>query len=248
MTNLQDYSGDDEIITSHEMQVIIDSKPKAAGFKTNINTLDKVIDLFEEGQLIALSGPRKNGKTLLAQTFTDSFSKEQVGTLWFSYELTTSQFLESFPKVPFFYMPKTLKRNSMDWLRERIQESILKFNIKVVIIDHLHYLFDMGGNNSPSIEIGRIIRVLKGMCVDYKIVIFLLCHLEKWDHKKGEPSDTNIRDSSFIAQESDTGLILWRDPKHDGIAYLKVCYCRKTGVMDKKIKLCKVNGLLKESI
>lgn len=117
----------------------------------------------------------------------------------------------------------------------------------MIFIDHLHFLFDLTHTRNTSIEIGQVIRSLKTMAIDLNITIFLLCHMAKLDPYQ-EPSDDNIRDSSFVAQESDAGLLIWRDVKTEHEAWVKVCYHRRTGVLEKKIKYLKIDGLLKEAI
>ncbi len=104
----------------------------------------------------------------------------------------------------------------------------------------------MARSKHASIEIGQIIRWLKTLAIELNLVIFLICHLQKIRFDV-EPDDTNIRDSSFVSQESDVGLILWRVRNSEDHAWLKVCYSRRTGVIDKKIKLVKVSGLLGEA-
>jgi len=61
-----------------------------------------------------------------------------------------------------------------------------------------------------------------------------------------EPSDEDIRDSSLIGGESDTILIIWRVPNTDTEAVLKLRYARRSGARDKKIKLIKVDGVLRQ--
>ena len=61
-----------------------------------------------------------------------------------------------------------------------------------------------------------------------------------------DPDDSDVRDSSLVSSESDTGLIIWRIGKTDNQAWLKVAYSRRTGAFDRKIKIAKVNGLLRE--
>ena len=86
--SLKDYQGDDQIITSYDLQDIIKQEPPLKVFNSKIPSLDKAIDGFEPGELIAVSGPRKSGKTLLAQSLTKNFIDQDVRSLWFSYELT----------------------------------------------------------------------------------------------------------------------------------------------------------------
>lgn len=167
--------------------------------------------------------------------------------LWFSYELASREFINRFPgELPMFVMPSKLKANSLDWLRERVLEGLVKFGTRFVFIDHLHYLFDLARMRNTSIEIGQVIRTLKTLAIELNLTIFLMCHMAKLSPYE-EPSDDGIRDSSFISQESDAGIMIWRDVKTDNEAWLKVCFHRRTGVLEKKIRLAKVNGLLQEA-
>lgn len=243
--SLKDYQGEDQIITSYDLQDIIKQEPPPKVFHSKIPSLDKSIEGFEPGELIVISGPRKSGKTLLAQSLTKNFIDQDIKSLWFSYELTPRQFLDRFHDVPFFVLPQKLKAYALDWLQDRIIEALTKYGIGVVFVDHLHFLFDIARTRNVSIEIGQIIRWLKSLAIELNLVIFIMCHLQKISVDV-DPDDSNIRDSSFVSQESDTGLILWRVSKSENHAWLKVCYSRRTGVIDKKIPLIKVNGLLRE--
>lgn len=247
VTELAEYQGEDQIVTSYDMKAIITKQPKVIPVMSKLPLLDKHTGGFAPGELIAISGPRKAGKTLFAQTLTINFAKQDVMSLWFSYELSSREFINRFPgELPVFVMPQKLKANSLDWLKQRIVEALVKYGIKAVFIDHLHYLFDLARMRNTSIEIGQVIRTLKLMCIELNIVIFLMCHMAKLDPYQ-EPSDDNIRDSSFVSQESDAGIMIWRDVKTDNEAWLKVCFHRRTGVLEKKIKYVKVGGLLQEA-
>lgn len=244
--SLKDYHGDDEIITSLELQDLIKKQVPIEPIYSKLPTVDKLLDGFEPGEVIAISGPTKGGKTLLGQTLTVNFEEQDIRSLWFSYELTPRQFVSRFDEIPFFLIPKSLKPYALDWMQERILEATHKHGIRVVFIDHLHFLFDIARSKNTSLEIGQIMRWLKTVAIELNVIIFLLCHFQKI-RPDDEPDHSNIRDSSFVSQESDTGLVLWRATKSENHAYLKVCYSRRTGTLEKKIKIVKVNGLLRET-
>ena len=243
--SLKDYRGKDRIITSFDLQDIIKQAPPVKLFYSKLPTLDHAINGFEPGEVIVVSGPTKGGKTLLGQTLTVNLEKQDVRSLWFSYELTPRQFLNRFGEIPFFLIPKELKPYALDWMQERIAEALIKHGIQAVFIDHLHFLFDMARSRNPSLEIGQIIRWLKTIAIELNLVIFLLCHFQKI-RPDSEPDHSNIRDSSFVSQESDTGLVLWRVKDSENHAWLKVCYSRRTGTLEKKVRIVKIDGLLRE--
>ena len=245
--NLKEYSGEDQVISSHEMSLNLKESPESIiRVKSFIPSLDTAVEDFRDGELIVISGPTKMGKTLLAQTLTANFAKQQHSCLWFSYEVPARQFLSQFPEMPLIYLPQRLKAHAMNWIEERIQESFLKYHTRVIFLDHLHYLFDLARSRNPSIEIGQVIRRLKTLAVQGGFIIFLLCHTTK-GKSENDLSYESIRDSSFISQESDSVLMIKRTPVNgENTARLRVEFHRRTGVLEKVIDLIKVDGLLKE--
>ncbi len=254
---LQGYEGEDHIITSEEAWEDLEEerKKETTKFFSKISTLDKFLDGFREGDLVVISAPTKMGKTTLAQSFTLSFSEQDASCLWFSYELTTREFLEKFGEpIPYFTLPKSLKGNSLDWIEERIIESISKYGTKIVFIDHLHFLLDMSNlamRGNASLIIGDIMRKLKGIALKWNLCIVLIAHTTKISFDK-EPELSDIRDSSFISQEADTTLMIWRlKEKETGFygdrACLSLVANRRTGKVGKIILQLKNNRFYEET-
>ena len=247
---IQEYDGEDKIVSSFQMQELVDKeKGNQIGFCSAIPSLDKLLDGFQGGELVTISGKTGAGKTLFAQTLTSYFAKQRVQTLWFSYEMTALQFFSRFPKLPLFYLPLSLKERALHWIESKILEARVKEGVKAVFIDHLHFLIDLAVTQNPSLQIGQIVRKLKKMALQHNIVIFLLCHIEKI--KSDIPTIDDIRDSAFIPAESDIVLIVWRieDNENKDIinqSGISVEKSRRTGAWKKKIKLIKQNGLLYE--
>lgn len=250
------YDGQDKVISASEMRQELKDRPKnRVHFYARMPGLDRLLDGFQGGELIALSGPTKNGKTLLAQTLTVRFAEQGISSLWVSFEVPWSQFIEQMPQTCEFYLPKVLTPHNPGWLDERIQEAKLKYNTRAVFIDHLHFLIDLAkGSRNLSVDIGAIVRQLKRCAVRHNIVIFLLCHATKALSPTGEMRELqafDIRDSSFVPQESDSTWIIQRKMdketnEFNNKAMLKVCNHRRTGVMEKRITLVKVGLLFEE--
>ena len=178
--DLREYNGPDQVISSYELEAkLTEQRDSVLNVKSGIPSLDRYIDGFRDGELYAISGPTKNGKTLLAQTLTANFSSQSVFPLWFTFEVPARQFLSQFDELPYFYMPQKLKANALDWVQERALESLAKHRTRVIFIDHLHYLFDIARARNTSLEIGSIIRTLKTLAVNHGFCIFLLCHTTK---------------------------------------------------------------------
>jgi hypothetical protein len=215
---------------------------------SGIQGIDDACNGFQDGEVIVISGPTKNGKTLLAQTMTTNFAKKHTYSTWFSFEVPAKQFLDQFPVLPLIHMPLKLKPKDIGWFKDRVLESFQKYNTRIVFIDHLHYLVDLVKRNNISIEIGAIIRDLKTFAVANNFVIFLLCHTIKPNADR-EMSYGDIRDSSFISQESDCCLMVKRMPKVAiNAARVSIEYHRRTGVMERTVNVEKIGGLLYEQI
>lgn len=244
--NLAEYDGEDRVISAHEMSLTFQEKDQfTINVKSGIPSLDAYCQGFREGELITISGKTKNGKTLLMQSLSQNFSRLHQMPLWFSYEVPARQFLSQFSEVPFLYMPSKLKAHAMDWIEERIMESFAKYNTRIICIDHLHYLFDIQRSRNPSLDIGAIIRRLKGIAVQNEFIIFLLCHTSK--AKDENESYESIRDSSFVAQESDCVIMVKRTPDEgESYARARVEFHRRTGVMEKVVFLRKHGSYLVE--
>lgn len=236
---LSQYNGEDKVISSHEAEQLFKEDKKASAINTNLKELDELIGGFREGQLIVLSAPTGNGKTVFAQTLTLNFLEQGVKSLWFSYEVGFNEFVEKYSELkelPLFYLPRVLRQNSMEWLEMKIIEGLAKYNTKVVFIDHLHYLLEMekmAQTKNLSLLIGMMMRDLKKIALKYKVIIFLISHMRKANYDNGKlPEVDDLRDSSFVGQESDCVIFLKRKKEGDeytNLTTLKVAKNRRTG-------------------
>ena len=251
---LYEYKGDDEVVSFENMKKIVaDRGTPDIQIKSMIPTLDRTLGDFVGGELVVVSGLTGEGKSLFCQTLTNNFSKQDIGSLWFTYEMPPQYFLKRFEgNMPLSYLPKELTSNKTDWLEERVLEAKLKFNVKAVFVDHLHFLVDLAKIGNSSLEIGSIVRNIKKVALRQNIIIFLIAHTKKIQSDK-ELSLGDVRDSSFIEQEADSVLYVWRkedetidDELVNDRSVLKIAKNRKLGTKNTKIELKYVNGNLME--
>lgn len=206
-------------------------------------TLDTLTEGWYSGQLNVISGITGQGKTTLAQTYTFALMEQGAYPLWFSYEVPLDDFMRTFPgnRGEFFCLPAKLKDNSLQWIEERLIEAKLKYNTKAMFIDHLHYLVSMNPKSNMSGIIGETVRGLKQMAIEHGIVIFLISHMMKTKPDE-EPGLGHVRDSSFIEQEADTVVYVWRHKPDKNITVLKIAKNRKRGIIDNRIPLVLQEG------
>ena len=116
------------------------------------------------------------------------------------------------------YIPQVIGINkvNLEWVEERILESVLKFGTKVVLIDHLHFVIDISQEDRRfDLTITNTVAKLKKIAQTYKVLILLICHLKKTKIEE-EPTIFDLRDSSSIAQLADKVLIVWREATKNG--------------------------------
>ena len=242
---LCEYDGEDKVVPSTELRKSLEqSRQKVVGLQSSIPSLDRLIHSFDGGELTVLSGITGNGKTLFAQTLTKNFSDQKKNSLWFSYEVMPLNFLRSFgTSLPNFYMPQILKENNLIWLEKRVHEAKIKYSIEAVFVDHLHFLISMTSRNNMSLEIGNLMRGMKKIALKHNICFFLIAHTKK-TNPDYELDLGDTRDSSFIEQEADNVFYLWRKPKTENEATLKIAKNRRMGVFGKKVHLIKSENFL----
>lgn len=210
---LRSYIGEDRVISSKEIPQILNDLPSR--MKTGQYDFDSLSGGFGEENLVVISGPTGQGKTLLAQNITSWLAQEGHRSLWFSYELSLAELLQrfnSFENKPEFYIPKNNTSNSMMWIERKIVESMAKYQTKFVFIDHTYYLLDKGHKkDNLAFEIGVIVRELKLIARKYGIVIFLMHHTNKVEALEA-PTITDLRDSALVGNEADYVIMVWRKP------------------------------------
>jgi len=137
--------------------------------------------------------------------------------LWFPFEEGAEELIQKFldrgEDAPLFYTPRTMKQNQLKWLEDKIVESIAKYGTRIVFIDHLHFIVPFT-TNRQDLAIGNVMRLLKQIATKWNIVIFLMAHLKKVKSDT-QPSIDDLRDASWIGQESDTVMIIWRQTKRN---------------------------------
>ena len=190
---------------------------------TFIKELDEMLrGGLHPGEVFILSAPTKQGKTTLLQTISFNQSKNGFPVLWFSFEMSWQELTRTFYEidtqektkeitpVPICY-PANHKDLSLEWLEQVIIKQKEEKGITCVYIDHLHFLLPLGDfHNNISFLIGGIVREIKNIAIRQRIPIFLIAHMKKPADDAKIPSMNDVRDSSFISQETDFTAVMWR--------------------------------------
>lgn len=207
------YTGEDEIVSSLELEEFIKAEPPEYRMMTGLEELDNILEGFRPQQLITLTGITKHGKTTFAMDLVDRLKKEKPLVLPFeepAKELIR-KYHERDMEVPLFYTPKVAKDRSLDWIEDKIIESKAKYGTKIIFIDHLDYINEVATPTGEN-EVARVkhtMQALKDLAKQWDVIIVLLVHLKKVQLDRN-PDLEDIRGSASISQESDTVMIMWR--------------------------------------
>ncbi len=208
---LSKYNESDRVVSWEEAKKIKEkeTRSKEHYFFSGFEKLDELTGGFSGGQLVVVSAPTNEGKTTFCFTLTRNFARHDRSSLWLPYEGSMPEFFVRYPKFPHAYIPLELAENKLDWIENRVIEAKLKFDISVVFIDNLHYLLELSSRINVSLLIGEIMRNLKRIAIKHDIAVFLIAHIQKL-RIDSQPELESLRDSSFVAQEADKVLMMWR--------------------------------------
>lgn len=223
---LSKYEGEDRMVSSLELAADLD-KTEDSNFivATGVNSLDAAHDGgIEAGEVWVVSGFAGEGKTTLTMTITQNMAEKDVKTAWFTLEVTPRQFIKKMKakggSVPLFYLPNENKDPVIEWIEERIIEAKVKYDCKVVFIDHLQQIFSIARMENPNMnlswEIGDLMAKIKSIAIMHDIAIILIVHCK--DDPSGssrEPRKEDLRDSGLIVRLADTVILVWRVPDND---------------------------------
>ena len=215
MAEYENYTGSDEVISSHEIWEEMKSEPPAELLKSGIGKLDEILGGFLKGHLVVIAAPTKNGKTSFCVELT--IRMKDRNPLWFPFEEPAKELIQKFlnrkEDPPLFFSPKRMSEQTLSWIEKRIIEAKVKYGTQIVFIDHLHFIVPFSSERQDLL-IGEVMRKLKTMAKQWDVCIFIISHLKKTKMDR-EPDLEDLRDSSFTAQEADTVILLWRTTKRE---------------------------------
>jgi len=192
------------------------------GISTGYRKLDKIIGGLAKEELIVIGGGTGQGKSLFSQAIALNVALSGKRVLMFVLEMpprdNTIRFMsmrksenieinnDSLAELPidYFYGDKVNLK-----LLDKVVEKAVENGTELVIIDHLHFFARAVDNQSA--EIGNITREIKMIARRHKVPIILISHIRKMNNIMADPQLDDLRDSSFIAQDSDLVIMIWRN-------------------------------------
>lgn len=199
----------------------LEEEPEGRLFTSNFSSFDEQIEGIETGEVVVVSGHTKNGKTLFAESWIRSMMEKSplCKALFFSFEVKTKKLLLKYTdnlNLP-LYVPSTLKTMDFDWLFNHCKDAKENHGCSIVLIDHLHFMIDMNTKQNMSLNIGGFMRRLKqDIAIGLDMAVILIAH-QGQAQKGNEASVNSIRDSSFVAQEADSIIMVNRRKNLDEV-------------------------------
>lgn len=234
------YAGDDEIISSTDYiaaMARLRGNSDILKIMSGFPSLDAITEGFWEGNVVVISGPTKEGKTTLCQSFTINMEPQQILSLWFPFDTPGEELILRFTNPPLMYLPrKNAAEKKLDWIEKKVIEGIAKYGIRAIFIDHLGMLMKVTDNTSNySTEMSSVMMELKEIAIKWRIVVFLNHHIRKIQADT-VPNYQDLKDSSAVASDSDMVLMVWRKKSkregiitHENKAIVAVQTNRRTG-------------------
>lgn len=209
------YTGEDKLISSLEILENIKNAPEEEKYLTGISGLDAILGGFRKNQLIVLAAPTKSGKTQMCVELT--IRMNDTKPVWIPFEESAEELVRKFhdrgEQPPLFFTPKTMLGNTVEWIEKRVVEGKVKYNSQLFFIDHLHFIVPFTSDRLDT-RIGQTMRALKTIAKRHNVTIVLVAHLKK-TNVETSPTLEDLRDSSFVAQEADTVMMMWRHTHRD---------------------------------
>lgn len=207
------------------------------GVSSGYPSIDKLTKGFAPGELIIVMGHTSHGKSQLIQNISDKVANRGEAVLIISLEMTKAEntgrliklagggetAVSHVMKLPIIY-PKSNEVKASDI--DRLVQTAVSENVKLVVIDHLHY-FSRSIEHSTA-EIGRLVNSFKQVAVKHDVPIILVSHIVKLPQKTA-PGIEHLRDSSFIGQDADIILSVWRNENEPQQMLVKILKNRNRG-------------------
>ena len=199
---------------------------KIHGIPSGYSCVDELTRGFEPGELIIVGAVEGVGKSMLVQNIFHNIGLRGIPNLFISMEMTNEEAEKRYIEMQMdvdkcsredaakkidelpLYAYQTDNMN-LDELDEKIGLAKREYGIQILALDHLHYFAPQDTQNSSAV-IGYLVRRLKMMARKHEIPMVVISHLTK-QKTKGMPDKSSLRDSSFIAQDADTVIMLNRD-------------------------------------
>lgn len=195
---------------------------KMVGLSSGYWTIDNMTMGLAPGELTIVAGQTSHGKTLLAVNIGARLLLEGKKIMFVTLEMTHVEITSRFWKIiemlngdPDVLENLMLQKNEkLSWKSiPKLVKKAVENGAELVVIDHLHYFTREMENTAEGL--GMVTQEFKRASIKYKVPIILISHTRKVE--KGKQADiSDLRGSSFIAQDADIVLMVSQQPDLPG--------------------------------
>lgn len=213
---LLQYSGDDRVVSSFDIAAELIDKPLPKPIPTGHQKLDDILQGFYPGQHIIFSAPPKSGKTSFILDLIQRMKpcNPALMPLEQSAEELISMLQERKMDIPLFYAPRSNQRPTIEWITQRITEAVVKYDSRVVFIDHFGYVKANDGQMAQHLAITDTMQELRSIAKQLNISIVSIVHVRKVNPTE-PPTVEDLYGSAGYLQEADTIVMMWREAYKD---------------------------------
>jgi replicative DNA helicase len=225
----------DEVLI--EVQKIYNKEKSLIGIPSGFTSIDRITGGWQPGNLIIIAGRPSMGKTALALTLASNSAKMGYPICLFSLEMSDSELstrllsgVSGYTNVEIrnanINLDKLcLKSNeianlpiliddtpalSLFELRSKVKKIIMRFGVKLIIIDYLQLMKAEAGNREQEVSV--ISRGLKAISKEFGIPVIALSQLNRGveDRSDRRPRLSDLRESGAIEQDADIVCFVYR--------------------------------------
>lgn len=242
---VRNYKGTDEAVSFQSIYERVRAEPQPKYISTGYAKLDECLGGgLLGGQLMLVTGFTGNGKTSFCFDMTRNMADHNV--FWLPFEEGADELARKcliWRQEPLhFFVPKTMLKEDLGWIEERILEAVIKYGSKVVFIDNLHFLTMSEEGDKIFSKTANIAKQLKIIAGKLNVAIVLVAHLRK--SKEGiitkMPTFEDVSGSSDIVKVANKIICIWRECRKelDG----RLVYENKNKIAVQKVR--EANGKL----
>lgn len=236
----------DELII--EIEKIQNKEKTLVGVPSGFTCIDRITGGWQPGNLIIIAGRPSMGKTALSLSLTSNPAKMNYPVCLFSLEMSESELATRFMSGVTDYTNVEIRNARIDLetfvsksnsvanlpiyiddtpalslfeLRSKVKKMILRYGIKLIIIDYLQLMKQEAGNREQEVSI--ISRGLKAISKEFNIPVIALSQLNRGVEERADkkPRLSDLRESGAIEQDADIVCFVYR-PSVYGIKTVEI--------------------------